>query len=81
MISKHFLSFGNNKLCPALIPLFSLVKKYTVRQLIRFGFCDIRNNQNLGKCYLPRPSAHTDNIYFDLVIPDIAKLSFSIVVL
>ena len=81
MISKHFLSFfGNNKLCPALLPLFSLVRTIYSKQLIRFGFCEVRNNQNLGKCYLPRPSASTDNIYFDLVIPDIAKLSSSIVV-
>ena len=24
---------------------------------IRFGFCDILNNQGLGKCYQPRPLA------------------------
>lgn len=24
--------------------------------LIRFGFCDIQNNQGRGKCYRPRPS-------------------------
>ena len=27
------------------------------KTIIRFGFCDIRNNQGLGKCYQPRPSA------------------------
>ena len=29
---------------------------------IRFGFCDIRNNQGLG----PQPSASADNTYLDL---------------
>ena len=27
------------------------------KTIIRFGFRDIRNNQGLGKCYQPRPSA------------------------
>ena len=27
------------------------------KTIIRFGFCDIRNNQGLGKCYQPQPSA------------------------
>ena len=27
------------------------------KTIIRFGFCDILNNQSLGKCYQPRPSA------------------------
>ena len=26
------------------------------KRIIRFGFCDILNNQGLGKCYQPRPS-------------------------
>ena len=25
------------------------------KTIMRFGFCDILNNQGLGKCYLPRP--------------------------
>ena len=36
------------------------------KTIIRFGFCDIRNNQGLGKCYQPRPSARPDNTYLDL---------------
>ena len=27
------------------------------KTLIRFGFCDIQNNQGLGKGYQPQPSA------------------------
>jgi len=34
--------------------------------IIRFGFCDIQNNQGLGKGHLPQPSASADNPYFDL---------------
>ena len=33
---------------------------------IRFGFCDIQNNQVLGKGYQPQPSASADNPYRDL---------------
>ena len=36
------------------------------KTIIRFGFCDIRNNQGLGKCYQPRRSASADNTYFGL---------------
>ena len=36
------------------------------KTIIRFGFCDIRNNQCLGKCYQPQPSASADNTYLDL---------------
>jgi len=34
--------------------------------IIRFGFCDIQNNQGLGKGYQPQPSASADNPYLDL---------------
>ena len=33
---------------------------------IRFGFCDIRNNQGRGKCYQPKPKAEADNTNRDL---------------
>ena len=36
------------------------------KTIIRFGFCDIRNNQGLGKCYQPQPLASADNSYLDL---------------
>ena len=31
------------------------------KTIIRFGFCDIQNNQGLGKGYQPQPSASADN--------------------
>ena len=36
------------------------------KTIIRFGFCDIRNNQGLGLFYQPQPSASADNTYLDL---------------
>ena len=36
------------------------------KTIIRFGFCDIRNNQGLGKCYQFRPFGSADNILFYL---------------
>ena len=37
------------------------------KAIIRLGFCDIRNNQGLCKCYQPRPSARLiDDTFRDL---------------
>ena len=36
------------------------------KTFIRFGFCDIRNNQGLGECHQPQSSASADNTYLDL---------------
>ena len=38
------------------------------KTIIRFGFCDIQNNQVLSKLegYQPQPSASADNPYLDL---------------
>ena len=33
---------------------------------IRFGFCDIQNNQGLGEGCPPKPKAEADNPYLDL---------------
>ena len=41
------------------------------KTIIRFGFCDILNNQSLGKCYQPRPSARLIKLTSTLIIPDI----------
>ena len=35
------------------------------KAIIRFGFCDIQNNQGLSKGYQPQPSASADNPYLD----------------
>ena len=36
------------------------------KTIITFSFCDIQNNQGLGKSYQPQPSASADNPYLDL---------------
>jgi len=36
------------------------------KQIIRFGSCDIRNNQGLRKGYQPQSSASAYNHYLDL---------------
>ena len=41
--------------------------------IIRFGFCDIQNNQGLRKGYQPQASASADNPYLTLIILDITK--------
>ena len=43
------------------------------KTIIRFGFSDILNNQGLGKCYQPRPSARLITLTSTLIIPDITK--------
>ena len=35
------------------------------KTIIEFGFCDIRNNQGLGKCNQPRPPALAENTCLD----------------
>ena len=36
------------------------------KTIIRFGFCDIQNNQGRGNDYQPQASASADNSYLDL---------------
>ena len=36
------------------------------KTIIRFGFCDIQNNRDLGKGYQLQPTASADNPYLDL---------------
>ena len=46
------------------------------KTVIRFGFCDILNNQRIGKCsYLFRPSGRLITLTSTLSIPDITKTS------
>ena len=41
------------------------------KTIIRFGFCDMRNNQDLGRCYRLRLKTLTST----LIIPDMTKTS------
>ena len=36
--------------------VFIFFKTMYNKTIIRFGFCDIRNNQSRGKCYQPKPN-------------------------
>ena len=36
------------------------------KTIIRFGFCNVQNNQGLGKGYQPQPLDSADNLYLDL---------------
>ena len=53
-----------------MLKLFAVIlftcKTMTNKTIIRFGFCDIWNNQGLGKCYQPQPPTSEDNSYLDL---------------
>ena len=55
-----------------VVTFFKTVYNETI---IRFGFCDIINNQDLGKCYQPRPSAQVITLPLTLIIPVITKTS------
>jgi len=37
-----------------------------IKNIIRLGFCDIQNDQNLGKGHQPQPLPSADNPYHDL---------------
>lgn len=37
-----------------------------IKKIIKVGFCDIQNNQDLGKGYQPTLKASADNSYLDL---------------
>jgi len=45
--------------------IFSFRSMYN-KTVVRFGFCDIQNNQGLSKGYQPQPSPLADNPYLDL---------------
>ena len=53
---------------------FSFRSMYN-KTIIRFGFCDIQNNQGLGKGYQPQPTASADTLTSTLIILDITKTS------
>ena len=43
------------------------------KTIIRFGFCDIRNNQGRDKCYQPSRRPRLITLSETLIIPDITK--------
>ena len=50
------------------------------KTIIRFGFIDILNDQDLGNCYHPQPLARLITLASTLIIPDITKTHPIIVV-
>ena len=57
-----------------VVTVFFFVQCIIKQFSIRFGFCDIQNNQDLGKDYQPQLSASADNpLTSTLIIPDITK--------
>ena len=50
-------------------------KQSIIKQLLDSVFSDILNNQGLGKCYQPRPSARLITLTPTLIIADITKTS------
>ena len=45
---------------------FKFLRSTYNKAIIRFSFCDIQNNQGLGKGYQPKPKAVADNPCLDL---------------
>ena len=43
-----------------------LIRSMYNKTIIRFGFCDIQNNQGIDKGYQPQPSTLADDPYLDL---------------
>ena len=53
--------------CYGVFVVIIFFKKCIIKQLLdNFGFCDIHNNEGLGKCYQPQPSTKADNTYLYL---------------
>ena len=65
MSSSQTLKINCDRWGNAFVVIF-FKTMYNKTIIIRFGFCDIRNNQGLGNCYQPQPSALADNTYLDL---------------
>ena len=64
MISDKNINSSSLRIC---LSLFSL-QKCTIKQLLDSFFCDILNNQGLGKCYQPRPSARLITLTLTFII-------------
>ena len=63
---RYFHTIRNKLSVPlTVVTIFFSPSMYN-KTIIRFGFCDIQNNQGLGKGYQPQPSASADNPYLHL---------------
>ena len=58
--------------CVFVVVFFKTIHNKTI---IRFGFCDILNNQGLNKCHQPQPSAQLITLTLTLIISDITRTS------
>ena len=56
------------------LSLFSS-KQCIIKQSLNLVFCDICNNEDLGKCYQPQPSAWLIALTLSLIISDITETS------
>ena len=67
MISKgNHVKFGRFAVLPSVKKQnmsFFLFRSMYNKTIIRFGFCDIQNNQGLGKGYQPKSKAYLDLDY------------------
>ena len=60
--------------CYGVFVVIIFFKKCIIKQLLdNFGFCDIHNNEGLGKCYQPRPSTRLITLTSALIILDITE--------
>ena len=71
MISKNNVKSVQ---CDSIFDIIYLKIMYN-KKVIRFGFCNIRNNQGLCKFHQPRPSALLITLTSTLIIADITKTS------
>ena len=47
---------------------------FFILTIFRFGLCDIRNNEGLGKCYLPGPQARFRRRSTD--VPNLTRMNY-----
>ena len=68
MISNNNINSGSLRRCVCQNNVIIIKQLLDSR-----GFCDILNNQGLGKCYQPRPSARLVTLTSTMIIPHITK--------
>ena len=68
------LAISIQVLCDGVFAVIFFKTMYN-KTIIRWVFCDILNNQGLGKCYQPRSSGRLITLTETLIISDITKTS------